>query len=88
MAHPTYRTLTAHDTLYEGYIALGGAFNREMARPLIRNATIAQMLILQEHRHNLPHTSAWYDQHLQSIQAMRDALPDLGIRIESVDYDS
>lgn len=85
MAHPTYRTLTAHNTLHEGYMSLGGTFNSDNARALIRNATIAQLIILQEHRHHMPHTQVWLDRHTKSVVAMRDALPDLGIRIESAD---
>lgn len=81
-AHPTYRTLTAHDTLHEGFISLGGAFNTETARHLIRNATVAQLLILQEHRHHMPRTPEWNDRLMESIVAMRAALPELGIRIE------
>lgn len=81
-AHPTYRTLTAQDTLHEGFISLGGAFNGETARDVIRNATIAQMLILQEHSHHMPHMPEWYDRHRDSVLALRDAFPELGIRIE------
>jgi hypothetical protein len=83
MAHPTYRTLTAHDTLHEGYLSLGGVFDRSSARSLIRNTTIAQMLILQEHRHHMPHTPEWSDQHFATIRAMKHAMPDLGMRVES-----
>lgn len=81
-AHPTYRTLTAHDTLHEGFISLGGAFNSETARNVIRQAAIAQLIILQEHRHHMPHASEWNDRHMESIVAMRDALPELDIGIE------
>ncbi len=52
LAHPSYRTLTAHDTPLEGFIAIGGRYSGDTARNLIRHACIAQMLILQEHRYN------------------------------------
>lgn len=82
LAHPTYAVITAHDTLHDGFISLGGAFNRDRARELIRHATVAQLFILQEHRRNLATTDQWQQTHYDTVLAMKACMPEAGIRIE------
>lgn len=78
----------AHDTVHEGFLSLGRAFNGETARTLIRRAAMAQMIILQEHRYHMPHTPEWSDRHMESLVAMRSAFPEIGIRIEITDEEA
>jgi len=82
LAHPTYAVITAHDTMHEGFVSLGGAFNRDKARELIRHTTVAQLFILQEHRRNLATTDEWQRTHYDTVLAMKAYLPEAGIRIE------
>lgn len=88
LAHPDYGVITAHDTLHDGFISLGGAFNRDKARELVRHATIAQMLILQEHRRHMPTSDEWQQAHYETVLAMKACMPETGIRIESKDLAS
>lgn len=63
-------------------ISLGGVFDAGSARELIRFAVIAQMLILQEHRHHLPHERTWIERHLATVLEMKERFPELRIRVE------
>lgn len=66
-------------------VALGGVFDAGRARELIRFAVIAQMLVLQEHRHHLPRERPWIERHLATVIAMKERFPELGIRVEGRD---
>jgi len=69
-------------TAHGDAIPLGGVFDAGRARELIRFAVIAQMLILQEHRHHLPHERAWIERHFATVMAMKERFPELRIRVE------
>lgn len=71
-----------HGTASGGAIALGGVFDAIRAREAIRFAVIAQMLILQEHRHHLPHERAWIKRHFATLMAMKERFPELRITVE------
>jgi len=88
LAHPTHGVITAHDTLNPAFISLGGAFQRDRARELIRHATAALMFILQEHRRNMIPSVAWQEAHHTTLLAMRASLPELGLRLVPRDHTS
>lgn len=62
MAHPSYATITAHDTEDETFLKIAPAYDNKLATRLISNALIASKLILLEMPNNLSLESNWKSQ--------------------------